>query len=116
VDDQSFFAAVLRQFFGKGIGEYWGIEQPIGKTEQKDNVLSVRTLEPYLFMLGGFDMNSAVTPQQYTTPLPLSLSLPLSTPSPHNPQHTLPHLFLFSSIFCYLGCRDTIENSEGGAS
>jgi len=94
VDDQSFFAAVLRQFFGKGIGEYWGIEQPIGKTEQKDNVLSVRTLEPYLFMLGGFDMNSAVTPQKYTTLLPLH-TLPPTT-------YNTPILtFFFSSILLF---------------
>jgi len=60
VDDQSFFAAVLRDYFSINMAEYWGPDEPIGKTPQKDNVLSVRTLEPYLFLLGGFDIESPV--------------------------------------------------------
>ena len=58
VDDQSYFAAVV----DKGIGEYWAREVPIEGGTQQTDVLSMRTLEPYLFLLGYWALNSTVPP------------------------------------------------------
>ena len=62
VDDQSYFAAVGRDYFDKRLWGYWAREVPIEGATQQSDVLSMRTLEPYLFLLGYWALNSTVLP------------------------------------------------------